>query len=132
MGRVLVDWRAGKRSRAGVNEGGGGRGVAEVWRKAHNRRGIVGNIPAAVVYRGEKNSGMVILKMNQLEAGVRVLGQTRDMEGALAWMPALGGKLVPDAEADAYIERAVKRDPDAWVVEIEARDGRHPFEGKEL
>src|SRR3546814_12521693 len=75
---------------------------------------------------------MLILKINQLEAGVRVLSQTRDMEGALAWMPALGGKLVPDAEADAYIERAVKRDPDAWVVEIEARDGRHPFEGKEL
>jgi hypothetical protein len=109
-----------------------GRLPAELWIKAHIRRCIADGIPAAVVHRGEKNSGMLILKINQLEAGVRVLSQTRDMEGAIAWMPALGGKLVADAEADAYIERAVKRDPDAWVVEIEARDGRHPFEGKEL
>lgn len=105
---------------------------AEVWIKAHIRRCIADNIPAVVVHRGEKNSGLLILKINQLEAGVRVLSQTRDFEGALAWMPALGGKTVTDAEADAYIERAVKRDPDAWVVEIESRDGRHPFEGKEL
>ena len=105
---------------------------AELWIKAHIRRCITDNIPAVVVHRGEKNSGMLILKLNQLDAGVKVLSQTRDMEGAIAWMPALGGKLVPEAEADAYIERAVKRDPDVWVVEIEDREGRHPFEGKLL
>src|SRR3546814_4151316 len=88
--------------------------------------------PATVVHRGEKNSGMLILKINQLAAGVRVISQTRDMEGAIAWMPALGGGLVAETEADAYIERALKRDPDVWVVEIEDRDGRHPFEGKVL
>ena len=109
-----------------------GRLPAEVWIKAHIRRCIAENIPAVVVHRGEKNSGMLILKINQLEAGVRVLSQTRDLDGLLAWMPALGGKLVPDTEADAYIERAVQRDPDAWVVEIETRDGSHPFEGKVL
>lgn len=105
---------------------------AEVWIKAHIRRCIAENIPAVIVHRGEKNSGMLILKINQLETGVRVLSQTRDLDGALAWMAALGGKLVAEAEADAYIERALKRDPDAWVVEIETRDGSHPFEGKVL
>lgn len=109
-----------------------GRLPAELWIKAHMRRCIAENIPATVVHRGEKNSGMLILKINQLAAGVRVISQTRDMEGAIAWMPALGGGLVAEAEADAYIERALKRDPDAWVVEIEDRDGRHPFEGKVL
>jgi hypothetical protein len=105
---------------------------AELWIKAHIRRCLADNIPAAVVHRGEKNSGILILKINQLDAGVRVLSQTRDMEGAIAWMPALGGKLVAEAEADAYIERTVKRDPDVWVLEIEDRDGRHPFEGRVL
>lgn len=109
-----------------------GRLPAELWIKAHIKRCIVDGIPATVVHRGEKNSGMLILKLNQRDLGVKVLSQTRDLDGALAWMPALGGKLVAEAEADAYIERAVKRDPDAWVVEIEDRDGNHPFEGKLL
>src|SRR3546814_13360123 len=96
------------------------------------RRCIAEGVPATVVHRGEKNSGMLILKINQLAAGVRVISQTRDMEGAIAWMPALGGGLVAETEADAYLERALTPDPDVWVVEIEDRDGRHPFEGKVL
>ena len=109
-----------------------GRLPAELWIKAHIRRCMAEGIAATVVHRGEKNSGILILKINQLDQGVRVLSQTRDMEGAIAWMPALKGDAVPESEADAYIERAVKRDPDVWVVEIETRDGTHPFEGKVL
>src|SRR3546814_17543777 len=94
------------------------------------RRCIAEGVPATVVHRGEKNSGMLILKINQLAAGVRVIRQTRDMEGAIAWMPALGGGLVAATEADAYIELALKRDADVWVVEIGTRDGRHTIKGK--
>jgi len=104
----------------------------KLWVMAHLRRCAADAVPATVARRGEAMGGMVLLKLNQLEAGCRLLSQTRDLEGRLAWFPALEGKLVPEAEADAYIERAVKRDPDLWVVEIEDRDGRHPFEGKIL
>ena len=104
----------------------------EVWVTAHLRRCMAEGIPATVARRGEKTGGIVLLKLNLLEAGCRVLTQSRDLDGRLGWLPALKGALVPEADADAYIERAVYRDPDLWVIEIEDRDGRHPFEGKEL
>jgi hypothetical protein len=104
----------------------------ELWLKAHIRRCIVDGIPVYVGRRGAEHSGTVLLKLNQLDLGCRVLSQVRDIDGSLAWMGALGGGLVPEGEADAYIARVVARDPDVWVVEIEDRAGRHPFEGKVL
>ena len=104
----------------------------ELWVKAHLRRLSSQATPAVIVRRGDPYGGMVILKVNRLEHGCRVLTQTRDLDGMLSWMPALKGELVPEAEADDYITRQTARDPDLWVVEVEARDGEHGFEGREL
>ncbi len=102
----------------------------ELWVQAHLRRCSVDATPAALLRRGEPERGTVLLKLNQIEAGCRILTQARDLDGRLGWLAALGGKLVAEAEADAYIARAVERDPDLWVIEIEDRDGRNPFAGK--
>lgn len=83
-----------------------------------------------IANKGAYASGTVILKLNMLENGCRVLTQVRDHAGALGWMNALKSETVAEAEADAYIRRAVDRDPDVWVVEIEDRAGKNPFEGK--
>ena len=105
-----------------------GRLPTELWLTAGLRRCSADGIPATVIRRGEKQSGTVILKINQLESGCRILTQARDLDGELTWFPALNGALVEEAEADAYVERAAQRDPDVWVVEIEHRDGWHPFQ----
>jgi len=105
---------------------------AEVWIMAHVRRCIAEGIPVAIVRRGESERGTLILKLNQLEGDVRVLSQARDIDGRLGWLAAFDGAAVKEVDADAYIARAVKRDPDLWVVEIEDREGRHPFEGRIL
>lgn len=106
--------------------------ATDLWVRAHIRRCSAAAVPIAVVHRGAHYGGMVLLKLNQLNQGCRLLTQTRDMEGKLAWLPALSGALVPEAEADRYIARALSRDRDLWVLEIEHRDGWHPFEGEEL
>ncbi len=102
----------------------------ELWVQAHLRRCFAAAIPAVLARRGEPDRGTVLLKLNQIEAGCRILTQARDLDGRLGWLAALGGQLVPETDADAYIARAVERDPDLWVIEIEDRSGRNPFEGK--
>ena len=105
-----------------------GRLPTELWLMAGLRRCSADGIPATVVRRGEKQSGTVILKINRLDSGCLILTQARDLEGELTWFPALDGALVAESEADAYLERTAKRDPDVWIVEIEHREGWHPFQ----
>ncbi|MFN8721124.1 MAG: DUF1491 family protein [Rhodospirillales bacterium] len=104
----------------------------ELWVRAHIRRSYGEGIPAVLVRKGAPMGGTVLVKINQRDLGCRVLTQVRDAQGRAGWMAALGGGLVPEADADAYIARTVARDPDVWVVEVEDRTGRNPFEGKEI
>ena len=104
----------------------------DVWVMAHIRQCSVDGIPAVVARKGDDRGGTLLLKINRLEHGCLVLSQMRDLDGNLGWLAAFDGAPVAEPEADDYIARAVARDPDLWVVEIEERTGWHPFEGKEL
>jgi hypothetical protein len=106
-----------------------GRIPTELWIKAHVKRCSAEGVPVYVLRRGDPHSGIVILKLNQLEEGCRVMNQMRDLDGKLGWLEALDGRLVPEAEANAYIARQTERDPDLWVVEIEDKLGRHWVDG---
>lgn len=105
----------------------------KLWLDGHLRQLAASGGLFTIVHKGDANRGSVILKLNMgREAGCRVLTQAHDTDGALGWLAALEGRAVPEAEADAYIGRSIDRDSDVWVVEIESRDGSHPFPGKLL
>jgi hypothetical protein len=100
------------------------------WVAALIRQYDIAGIPAVVARRGDADGGAVLLKMNHREAGCLVLAQARFDGGELVWMRATGEALVPESDCDAYIARAVARDPDLWVLEIEDREGRQFFTGR--
>ncbi len=84
-----------------------------------------------VVRKGDRSRGTVLLKLNRLDGTAQVLAQVRHL-GRLAWAPGTGPDPVPEAQADGYIARQVRMDPDLWVIEIEDRQGRHWFDGPVL
>ncbi|SMF60613.1 hypothetical protein SAMN06265365_12157 [Tistlia consotensis] len=101
----------------------------DIWVMAQVRRCHAEGRPAFVLRKGERTGGLVLLKVNRLDGTALVLTQQRDLDGRLGWMVAAGKGPVPEAEADAYLERATRRDPDLWLVEVEDPKGEPPFEG---
>ena len=107
-----------------------GRLSTELWVSAHLRRCNDQGLFAAVLRKGDAWGGALIVKLNLLDGTFKLLNQTRDPDGNVAWLGVQQGALMSEIDASAYIERQVKRDPDLWVVEIEDKQGRNPFEGK--
>lgn len=98
---------------------------------AQIRQAATQGIPITVLHSGDPNSGVVVLKINLMNGQAVVLQQIRhDME--LVWSTASATSPLPEAEADALLERQLRYDPDVWLLEIEDRQGRHWFPGRRL
>ena len=96
---------------------------SEIWIKALIRRCDLAAIPIALVARGDRDAGAILLKLNGGSAeGCSVLTQARGQNGELLWMRSTGSLPVAEADADTYIARQRQLDPDIWVVEIEHRE----------
>ena len=91
-----------------------------LWIKALIRRCDLAAVAVAVLARGDGDSGAVLIKLNLRDGGCSVLTQARGPDGELLWMRATGAVPVIEADANSYIARQRRRDPDLWVVEIES------------
>jgi len=83
-------------------------------------------LPVYVARRGDADAGAILLKLIRGPADCEVLSQARGSDGRLAWLRGTGPLPVPEADADAYVARRLRMDPDAWVLEIE--DPRRVYE----
>jgi len=102
---------------------------AGIWIKAYIRRCHTEGVPAVVVRHGDDDAGSIFIRINKLDGTSAIFGPApAGLDGAKLdrqLMPLLGGRLIADPEADEYLRREVDFDPDLWIVEVEARDGRH-------
>lgn len=104
---------------------------AGIWVSMAVRMADLAGRPAMVLRKGDPDSGGILCLLRG-RAGCLVLSQARDAQGRAAWMRGSGKEPVSETEADAYVERQVRRDPDLWVVEFEAPDLQPPFEANIL
>lgn len=97
--------------------------AADLWVKAYIRRCFVAGRPAMLRRRGDAHGGTVLIKVNLLDGRAKILSPSFDGEGGRLWLSALGAEPVSDTEAEAYAEKRLARDPDIWLIELEAADG---------
>lgn len=92
-----------------------------LWVEAKLRELDRNGVAYYIVNKGAYFSGTVLLKINSLAGGCRVLNQIRDEDDKLVWMSAFKEEIVEEQVADSYIQRAISRDPDVWVIDIESK-----------
>lgn len=85
-------------------------------------------LPIYVIQKGNYASGTIMLKLNGLGNGINVLIQERDMDGELGWVNVFENHDIEESKADNYIKKAISRDSDLWVLEIEDKNLKNPFE----
>lgn len=99
--------------------------TADFWVSAYVRRCRDAGVPAYVMRRGEASAGAVLIRLNGLDGRSVILDRARRLDGTLVWIHAMGPGPRADADCDGYVERALARDPDLWIIEVEDRERRH-------
>jgi hypothetical protein len=102
-----------------------------LWVQMALRLGDAGGRYGVVLRKGDPDSGGILVVLRGSD-GLMVLSQVRAADGTPAWMRATGVAPIDQLAVDAYVERAIRRDPDLWVMEFEARDLQPPFEARLL
>ena len=102
-----------------------------VWVAAYLRRCQVEGAFAALRRRGAEEAGAVFIKINRLDGTADVYGPAPQTAfddahpSERAFVAALKQLPVSDSEAESYLERQRRFDPDIWVIEVEDRMARH-------
>jgi hypothetical protein len=101
-----------------------------LWVAAYLRRCHVEGVFAVVRRRGAEEAGAVFVRISKLDGTSDLFGPAPQSafdaaaETSRAFTPSLATQSAPDAEVEAYLARQLKFDPDAWIVEVEDREGR--------
>ena len=101
-----------------------------IWVQVQQWRCAQLNLPIYVPHKGDESAGAVIIKIVLLDGCCQVFSQIRKADGSPAWQSRSKSKTpMEEAEADDYIARRLKSDPDLWILEIEDPKGLYELDG---
>jgi hypothetical protein len=105
-----------------------------IWVAAYIRRCHIEGAFAVVRRHGADEAGAIFIKLNRLDGTADLFGPAPQsafdtaQPTDRAFMRCLGPAPSPDAKIEERLAREIRFDPDAWIVEVEDRDGRYFLE----
>lgn len=107
---------------------------SSIWVAAYIRRCMLENAYAVVRRRGAEEAGAIFVRIDRLDGTSDLFGpapqtefdETKPIDRA--FMASLRGQPRPNEEAEAYLAKQIKFDPDIWIVEVEDKAGRNFLE----
>jgi hypothetical protein len=102
-----------------------------IWVAAYIRRSQIEGAQAMLRRRGAEEAGAVFIKVSRLDGTAEVYGPAPQSTfdearpADRAFIRSLKTPRPTDADAEAYLTRQIKFDPDVWIVEVEDRAGRN-------
>lgn len=103
---------------------------SSIWVAAYLRRCEIEGVFGAVRRRGAEEAGAVFVKVARLDGTAVLYAPAPQSEYDdshpvdRVFLPA-SPQPVAEADVEARLAKEVRFDPDAWIVEIEDRSGRH-------
>ena len=104
---------------------------SSIWVAAYLRRCEIEGAQAMLRRRGAEEAGAVFIKVSRLDGRAEVFGPAPQSAfdearpADRAFVSCLKQQPASEADAEVYLARQIKFDPDVWIVEVEDRAGRH-------
>jgi hypothetical protein len=102
-----------------------------IWVAAYIRRCQIEGAQAVLRRRGADEAGAVFIKVSKLDGTAEVYGPAPQSTfdearpADRAFIRTLKAEAPSEADAEGYLAKQIKFDPDIWIVEVEDRAGRH-------
>jgi hypothetical protein len=102
-----------------------------MWVAAYIRRCQIEGVQAVLRRRGAEEAGAVFIKVSRLDGTAEVFGPAPQSAfdearpADRAFVRSLKSQPASEEDAEAYLARQLKFDPDIWIIEVEDRAGRH-------
>jgi hypothetical protein len=102
-----------------------------IWVSAYLRRCNIEGAFAAVRRRGAEEAGAIFIKLNRLDGTAEMFGPAPQSAfdeahpSDRAFCRSFVAGPVPETKVEERLQREIRFDPDAWIIEVEDRAGRH-------